>query len=785
MPNRPEARPLSYAGGAHADADPGLRARRDAVSPADLGWGGDKLVPAVKYGSVALATVAALALVLAMVSPMLTLRKAIRPRTAGRLRRSRVKGDASTDPAAKSRSGRKHPATQPKSRTQSSREESGGGSGQSAQDSETGPPASDRRNDVSLPTPGGAPRRDVPSENEADGSERAGGRDVPTHAARPVKPFHRTAPGANDSSSSVGGVSGRPRSATESAAVTPTPVGIARVAASVTNPLIDTGPAGKPVEPPFASALLAWVRRSFFNKSPSLHYDPTINVQAQYGVVTGNIGAVDPEGDVIAYKLVKGPQHGIVTIDQASGSFTYTPDLDYAQAGGSDSFVVKVTDNVWSVRDLFRWDHGSRKAVIGLSVDSILPSAQRFVVPLPDDILQPQNAAFTADGQALVFRATPAGGTRSEIYRVNLDGTGLQCLTAGLAPDLTTNLSKPFVFDDGNRVLLSAGTQSDSGGGETADHYILECAGGGVSSCGAGSTLLQIRVPTTVAPGVTVIQKERELRVAPDGIHVGFTQLLGAGTATQLVSSVGTLQRSDTGYDVEDARVVYVGGELKNFTPDGKGVMVTDFSGKYEAGNADDVLVDLGSGRVSRITGNLDYDESVDMSPNGGNGWRSAAREQGTISPPRCRRSFVPRSFLLTLSSPPRFRQRRARSTKPGSFRVRVSLPVRTECSSATRAEHISLFRWQIGVRMATASRSGSAVRPIRPIPAWWWRSCTILTAERCRPISPPPPIRRRGRGAVDRCAEADPPVGASRAAGWGDGPTWSPPKTAISPQQS
>ncbi|MCV7358344.1 Ig-like domain-containing protein [Mycolicibacterium fluoranthenivorans] len=429
-----------------------------------------------------------------------------------------------------------------------------------------------------------------------------------------MKPFHRTAPGANDSSSSVG-VSGRPRSATESAAVTPTPVGIARVAASVTNPLIDTGPAGKPVEPPFASALLAWVRRSFFNKSPSLHYDPTINVQAQYGVVTGNIGAVDPEGDVIAYKLVKGPQHGIVTIDQASGSFTYTPDLDYAQAGGSDSFVVKVTDNVWSVRDLFRWDHGSRKAVIGLSVDSILPSAQRFVVPLPDDILQPQNAAFTADGQALVFRATPAGGTRSEIYRVNLDGTGLQCLTAGLAPDLTTNLSKPFVFDDGNRVLLSAGTQSDSGG-ETADHYILECAGG-VSSCGAGSTLLQIRVPTTVAPGVTVIQKERELRVAPDGIHVGFTQLLGAGTATQLVSSVGTLQRSDTGYDVEDARVVYVGGELKNFTPDGKGVMVTDFSGKYEAGNADDVLVDLGSGRVSRITGNLDYDESVDMSPNG------------------------------------------------------------------------------------------------------------------------------------------------------------------------
>jgi Tol biopolymer transport system component len=45
--------------------------------------------------------------------------------------------------------------------------------------------------------------------------------------------------------------------------------------------------------------------------------------------------------------------------------------------------------------------------------------------------------------------------------------------------------------------------------------------------------------------------------------------------------------------------------------------MITDFSGRYESGNADNVLVHLADGTVTRLTANLDYDESVDMSPNG------------------------------------------------------------------------------------------------------------------------------------------------------------------------
>ncbi len=33
-------------------------------------------------------------------------------------------------------------------------------------------------------------------------------------------------------------------------------------------------------------------------------------------------------------------------------------------------------------------------------------------------------------------------------------------------------------------------------------------------------------------------------------------------------------------------------------------------------GNVDDIVVDLATGEVTRLTANLDYDEDIDMSPN-------------------------------------------------------------------------------------------------------------------------------------------------------------------------
>ena len=60
--------------------------------------------------------------------------------------------------------------------------------------------------------------------------------------------------------------------------------------------------------------------------------------------------------------------------------------------------------------------------------------------------------------------------------------------------------------------------------------------------------------------------------------------------------------------------MVYPTGEGKQWTPDGKGVVI--LGGQFDAGNVDDIEVDLATGEVHRVTANLDYDEDMDYSPN-------------------------------------------------------------------------------------------------------------------------------------------------------------------------
>jgi hypothetical protein len=95
-------------------------------------------------------------------------------------------------------------------------------------------------------------------------------------------------------------------------------------------------------------------------------------------------------------------------------------------------------------------------------------------------------------------------------------------------------------------------------------------------------------------------------------------------------------------YNITDARVVYPVGEGKQFAHDGKGVIVR--GGLYDAGNVDDVEVDLATGNVTRLTGNLDYDEDADLSPD--NQWTAidSGRGQEMLTPASriVRPAFVP-----------------------------------------------------------------------------------------------------------------------------------------------
>lgn len=115
---------------------------------------------------------------------------------------------------------------------------------------------------------------------------------------------------------------------------------VSSVVSAVLSPFAAGAPSA-PVDPPSLWTLLAWVRRELFNGTPRIN--PVINPQAN-GLITGNIGATDPDGDPLTYTVIGRPHNGgTLEVDQ-DGNFTYRPMNAMAAVGGTDSFTVVVSD---------------------------------------------------------------------------------------------------------------------------------------------------------------------------------------------------------------------------------------------------------------------------------------------------------------------------------------------------------------------------------------------------------------------------------------------------------
>ncbi|MBX3313406.1 MAG: hypothetical protein KF906_03720 [Actinobacteria bacterium] len=243
------------------------------------------------------------------------------------------------------------------------------------------------------------------------------------------------------------------------------------------------------------------------------------------------------------------------------------------------------------------------------------PGADRLasrVVPLPDDVEGARFPWWSADGERLLFSATPAGSSRVEIMSVAPDGSDLACITCGVEADLTEPLLKPMAFGDGRRIAIRVGNQNPT---KAADHAIVECTPS-VASCDEVE-LVPLVPPAADDPAVQ--QDQRELRLSPDGLHVGISQVRTSATGTSdLIAIVARLTRTDTAYELDDPRVVSERGELKSFTPDGRRVLVAEFTpGPFELANPDVVSIDLATGHEERVTYAPDYDEPVEYSPDG------------------------------------------------------------------------------------------------------------------------------------------------------------------------
>ncbi|WP_179466435.1 Ig-like domain-containing protein [Mycolicibacterium vinylchloridicum] len=392
-------------------------------------------------------------------------------------------------------------------------------------------------------------------------------------------------------------------------------------------------------------APLTWIRRTFFNRPPTVRYRASLNSQdMSNGVITGNIGALDPDRDRLSYTVIANPKYGSVAIDQLTGEFTFTPTELFAEFGGTDAFTVKVSDGRFHpLSVMFSPDRGtptSRLPVAVAPLPGASPSSplETFKVDkeiefdVPDGVVV-TGADLTPDGEHLLLEVKINGKTQIAVS--NLDGGDYQCISCGVV----TNAAKARVLEDNQRVWFAStsGQQSADdplGGAGLISYSILECEGS-ISSC-ANPTVKNVEFPSDRGPMAATTQN-RETKPDPFGEYVTWTENT---PVTGPRMSIARLVATDTGYQLVDQRIFSPQWDedteyAQDFVNATRFYEGASWHGggrylKYQTTttglNYDIWLLDTLTGERRQLTTDLDYNESGDMSPDGRSIYFSSAR---------------------------------------------------------------------------------------------------------------------------------------------------------------
>ena len=238
-------------------------------------------------------------------------------------------------------------------------------------------------------------------------------------------------------------------------------------------------------------------------------------------------------------------------------------------------------------------------------------------VPVPSGVTVPSEQAsvqFTEDGNRLVFSmlTTAVGGRH--LATIAEDGSDFQCLTCPLGPGV--DLSQPHPATDGERIAVRNGNRLQR-------HAIVECTPS-VVDCQTVEL-----VPVTL-PRFAPILRNAQMRIAPDGQHMFWTQIRADGG---LVVVVGELVRHDDGYAIANPRAlttfrpIFTGppedlvlesvgdwGEAKEFADGGANIL---YYTTIDSLNFDAVKLDLATGSITRLTRHPEYDEDLQQSRDG------------------------------------------------------------------------------------------------------------------------------------------------------------------------
>ncbi|MBK4716158.1 MULTISPECIES: TolB-like translocation protein [Tenebrionibacter/Tenebrionicola group] len=274
-----------------------------------------------------------------------------------------------------------------------------------------------------------------------------------------------------------------------------------------------------------------------------------------------------------------------------------------------------------------------------------------------DDIAVPEGVApwlptFSGDGRTIWFQNQYDGN----IWRVALRDRTPRCVTCDF-DDRPQALESGFSYAlaDNRRMFIATRELSPIGGSDdqTAfDGWMMECMPS-LDNC-QSHQFIPVDMAADrqgLAQNVRLLQR-RTWHLAPDGVHLAWTDVRSDGTAML----VGELTRQDDRYRVENIRVVNPLGpdgaqsaavdkaeyaaqlwELKSFVDGGKAILaVAELNG-----NIDPVKVDLDTGKTQRMTANGDWDEDGATSPDGSMevvySWRTRDRLEVTSAIPQLR----------------------------------------------------------------------------------------------------------------------------------------------------
>ncbi|HJT91311.1 MAG TPA: beta-propeller fold lactonase family protein, partial [Mycobacterium sp.] len=318
------------------------------------------------------------------------------------------------------------------------------------------------------------------------------------------------------------------------------------------SPGLSTAPAA-PAQAPLLWGLLAWVRReverTMFNKTPTTAYNPAENSQSVDGVITGDLNAVDADGDPLSFIVSQAPQNGTVVVN-TDGTFVYTPSAQLAATGGTDVFTVKVEDqgsHFHGIGAFFQPDSGhSTTATVAVTVTPMSIAVGN----------SPNGVAVSPDGSTVYvtnFGDLSSGGNTVSVIDAATT-TVVATITVGGNPAnvaVSPNGATAYVtnLDDGTVSVIDTATNSVTATivvGDLPDGVAVSPDGAHVYVTNADDDTVSIIDAATnvVTDTVTVGENPRTVAVSPEGTRVYVTNADGASvsvinTATNAVTTIG------------------------------------------------------------------------------------------------------------------------------------------------------------------------------------------------------------------------------------------------------